>query len=74
MQQLGFDAFPVEPQSRESKSIGAVENAVKLFKVMLRVHLLALERKIQSHLPSHHLVMAWLVEHVVDVITKYLRG
>ena len=40
----------------------------------MRVHLLALERKIGCRLPSAHPVMAWLVEHVADLITKYMQG
>ena len=40
---------------------------------MLRVHLLALERKVDSRVPSKRPLMASLVEHVLDVITKYLR-
>ena len=31
---------------------------MKLFKGMLRVHLLALERKIDGHIPSAHPLMA----------------
>jgi hypothetical protein len=74
MAELPGGALPVEVPAHESQSNGAVENAVKLLKGMVRVHLLALERKAQLHLPSHHPLMAWLVEHVADVITKYLQG
>ena len=45
MQKLSLEVLPVEPQPRESESSGAVENAVKLFKGLLRVDILALKRK-----------------------------
>ena len=51
-----------------------IENGIKIFKGMLRVHTLALKRKIGGKLPTHHAVLTWLVEHVADVITKYLQG
>ena len=35
---------------------------------------MALERKIDGFIPSSHPLMAWLVEHVSDVITKYLQS
>ena len=41
---------------------------------MLRVHLLALERKLKGHIPSQHPVMTWLVECVADIVTKYMQG
>jgi len=74
MERLTDGAIPVDPPARESESSGSVENGVKLFKGMLRVLLVALERKIEGHIPSSHPLMAWLTEHVSDVVTKYLRG
>ena len=71
---LGQQAIPVAPPAKESESNGAVENGVKLFKGLLRVHLMALERKIDGFIPSAHPLMAWLVEHVSDIITKYLQS
>ena len=71
---LPHGVIPVAPPARESQSNGAVENGVKLFKGVLRVHLMALERKIGGYIPSAHPVMAWLVEHVADVVTKYLQS
>ena len=38
------------------------------------MHTLALECKLGHRVPSRHPLMAWLVEHVADVSTKYLRG
>ncbi len=36
--------------------------------------LAALERKIGAKFPSGHPVLTWLVEHVTDIITKYMVG
>ena len=60
----------VDPPPRESESIGAVENGVRMFKGMLRIHLMALEFKTSVKLPAQHLVMTWLVENVNDVLMK----
>ena len=72
--QLPGGAIPVPTPARESESNGSIENAVKLFKGMLRVHLGALEHKLQRHIPSSHPVFAWLVGHIGDIISKYLQG
>ena len=74
MERLPEGAAPVETPVRESQSNGSVENGVKLFKGLARVHLAALEKKIEGHLPSAHPVMAWLVECVADILTKYMQG
>ena len=74
MKNLDTGAIPVESPPRESESNGAAENGVKLFKGLLRVHLMALERKIGGQIPTKHPVMAWFVEGVADVVTKYLQG
>ena len=67
-------AIPIPTPPRESESNGVVENGVKLFKGMLRVHLGALEHKLGGRIPSDHPVFAWLVGHIGDVITKHLQG
>jgi hypothetical protein len=64
----------VESAATESESNGSIENGVKLLKGMVRVHLLALERKVGGRFPSAHPCIAWLVEHTSDVVTKYLQG
>jgi hypothetical protein len=74
IQLLGQQAVPQAPPANESESNGAVENGVKIFKGLLRVHLMALERKIEGYIPSAHPLMTWLVEHVSDLLTKYLQG
>jgi hypothetical protein len=74
MEKLANGAIAVEPPVHESESNGSVENGVKLIKGLLRVHLLALERKVGARFPTAHPVIAWLIEHVADIATKYLQG
>ena len=74
LDKLGMSALEEEPHPHESQSNGAVENGVRLTKGLLRVHLLALERKLGHRVPSKHPILAWLVEHVADTATKYLKG
>ena len=47
--------------SRRCEALRAVENRVNLLKGLLRVHLLALERKFDGNIPSQHPCMTWLV-------------
>ena len=54
MMRLEVGVIPVESACNESESIGSVENGMKLFKGMLWVHLLALERKLNGNIPSQH--------------------
>ena len=74
MKQLTDGTIPIRPPPGESESNGVVEVGVKYFMGLLRVHLGALERKLRVSLPSQHPVFSWLVEHVADVMTKYLVG
>ena len=74
MAELHEGAIPVQPVPGESESNGVTESGVRLFKGLLRVHLAALERKAEVIFPSEHPVTAWLVEHVSDVLSKYLVG
>ena len=74
LDKLGMSALEEEPHPHESQSNGAVENGVRLTKGLLRVHLLALERTLGHRVPSKHPILAWLVEHVADTATKYLKG
>ncbi len=67
-------ATPVKTPVGESSSNGGIEGGVRILKGLLRVHLAAPERKLNVRLPSNHPVMAWLVEHVSDVVTKYMMG
>jgi hypothetical protein len=74
MTKLPDGAIPLAPAAGESESNGVVENAVKIAKGLMRVHLLALERKIAARFPSDHPVIAWLADFVGDSCTKYLQG
>ena len=48
----------VSPPAGESQSNGTIENGVKPFKGILRVHLGALESKLGGKIPSGHPVQA----------------
>ena len=74
MARLGEGAVPQGPPAGESQSNGVVENGVKLLKGLVRVHVLALERKLGVRFPADHPVLAWVVEAVSDLTTKHLRG
>ena len=74
MERLKKTSIPEAPPPGESSSNGSIENAVGLFKAMLRVHVLALEAKIEGEIPTHHPVMAWLVKHTAECISKYMVG
>ena len=67
-------ATPLATPVGESSSNGGIEGAVKILKGLLRVHLAALERNIGAKFPSNHPVLTWLVEHVSDVVSKYMVG
>ena len=67
-------ATPVKTPVGESSSNGGIEQAIRTFKGLLRVHLAALERRIGAKIPSNHPVLAWLVEHVSDIISRYMVG
>jgi hypothetical protein len=67
-------ATPVKTPVGESQSNGGIEGAVRIVKGILRVHLMALEAKIGAKFPSGHPVIAWLVEHATDIITKHMVG
>ena len=47
---------------------------MKIGNGILRVHLLALESRIQGRLPCDHPAFAWLVQHSSNVLTKSLVG
>ena len=74
MQKLGIPAAPVRPPPEESPSNGSIENAVRQVKDMVRVYLLALKDRLNGEIPADHPIMAWLVEHVGDNLTKYMVG
>ena len=65
-------ATPITTPVGESQSNGGIEGAVRIVKGLLRVHLTALEHKIGAKFPSGHAVLTWLVEHVTDIVAKYV--
>jgi hypothetical protein len=74
IQALPEGATPIKTPVGESSSNGGIEGGVRIFKGLLRVHLAALERRIGAKFPSNHPVLTWLVEHVGDIISKYMVG
>ena len=54
-------ATPVKTPVGESSSNGGIENAVRTFKGLLRVHLAALERRLDATFPSNPAVLPCLV-------------
>ena len=74
IKKLHVGVMVIKPPVGESQSNGSIEGCVKTFKGLLRVHLAALERKVDLHLPSAHPLTGWLVEHVADLTTKYLQA
>ena len=74
LKKLKIPAGPIEAPAKESQTCGAVENGIKVFKGLLRVHLGALEDRIQGTIPTDHPVMSHLVAYVSDLVTKHLVG
>ncbi len=62
------------PPTYDPRSNGAVENAVKMIKGMLRTCKLGLEARIGGIIPDDHPVMTWLVEHVAWILTVRPNG
>ena len=74
IQKLDKEVLVEKLPKGESQSNGAMENAVNLVKGMLRTLLLALERRLGGTLPSFHPVIAWLIEHTGENISKFMVG
>ena len=55
----------------DSQSNGRAERAVQAVEDLLRTMKLALEDRIKRRIPSTHAIMAWLVEHVANILNKY---
>ena len=62
------------PPPYDSRSNGSIENAVRLFKGVLRTAKLALEMRAGKRVPEQHAIITWLIEHVAFLITARLRG
>ena len=74
LRRLDTGGFASQPDAHEHESNGSIENGVKIFKGLFRARLIALEKKIDAHIRIGHPVIAWLVEFVGDVLTKYMVG
>ena len=73
LRRMDGGGLAAQPVAHEHESNGSVENGVKR-KGLFRVYLIALEKKISSHIPIDHPILSWLVEFVGDILTKYLQG
>ena len=58
----------------DSQANGAAERAVRSVEEIVRVHKLALEKKVGKLLPVGLPIFAWLVEFCVDVLNKVQKG
>jgi hypothetical protein len=55
----------------DSRGNGVAERGVQAVEEMMRVHKLALERRLGSKVPVSHKIVAWLVEHCADVLNRF---
>ena len=58
----------------ESQSNGAAENAVQQVEDQVRCMKLGLEDRLRRKIPTNHPLVAWVVQYVGDVLSKYLIG
>ena len=58
----------------DSNANGVAERAVQSVEKMVRVHKLAFENRIGARLPVKHPLFACLVEHVSDILNRFLVG
>ncbi len=70
MEQVGQE----HPPSYDSRSNGAIENAVRQVQGHLRTLKLSLEKRVEGVIPVTHETMSWMVEHVAWLLTVRLRG
>ena len=58
----------------DSEANVVAERVVQSSEKMVRVHKLALEKRIGARWPVKHPLFAWLVEHVSDIMNRFLVG
>ena len=58
----------------DSQSNGVVERAIQTVEGLTRTLKLSLERKLGKLIPSKHPIMTWMVEHVADLLNKFVVG
>ena len=74
IEKLDQEVLVERPPKGESQSNGSVENAMKLFKGMLKTLRLDVERRLEGSIPSFHPIVAWLIEHTGENLTTYMIG
>ena len=73
-EKLTAECIMEKTRVEEFQSNGSIENGVKFVKGMIRVYKLALERRIRGKLPTIHPVIACLVEHAGENLSKFMIG
>ena len=68
------ETFVEHSKVYDSQSNGTVEKAIQTVEGLTRTMKLSLEKKINKFIPSRHPLMTWLVEHVADILNKYVVG
>ena len=68
------ETFVEHSKVYDSQSNGTVERAIQSVEGLTRTMKMSLERKINKMIPSRHPLMTWLVEHVADVLNKFVVG
>ena len=65
---------PTIPQNSpvgESQANGLVERAVRSVKDQVRTLRLALQKRVECHIPVGHPIMTWIIKHAGELISKY---
>ena len=58
----------------DSRGNGIAERSVQAVEEMIRVHKLALERRLGNKVPVSHKIFNWLVEHCADILNRFQVG
>ena len=74
MRKLPQAALPIDPPAYESASSGMIECGVKILKGVIRVHLSALEAKINGMIPRSHPIFSWLVRYYHEIHERRRRA
>ena len=69
-----FRQFEEESPVGESRSNGYTDSGVRTLEGILRTHKFALEERLQVKVDTGHPIFGWLVEHSVDLVTKFQVG
>ena len=66
-----IDIITETAPTADKNANGAAERAVQAAEGQARTLKLELERRIGGRIPAQHPIVAWLVRHAADVVTKY---